>query len=159
MSKYREVVINACFGGFSLSKKAIARMAELQGRTAYFFTNAPRNLHEYISITVDSDDDLFFMAFDIPNPNEVLADRQDWHEMSDDEKKVSNALYWKHSFGWGRGIKRDDPLLLRVVKELGNAANGSVAKLKIVKIPIDVKWHIEEYDGNEHIAEDHEVWS
>lgn len=32
-------------------------------------------------------------------------------------------------------------------------------KLAIVEIPDDVKWHVDEYDGNEHIAEDHRTWS
>jgi len=28
-----------------------------------------------------------------------------------------------------------------------------------VEIPDDVKWHIHEYDGLEHVAEDHRTWS
>ena len=38
-------------------------------------------------------------------------------------------------------------------------ANGNHANLKIVEIPGDVKWHVEEYDGNEWVAEDHRTWS
>lgn len=58
-----------------------------------------------------------------------------------------------------RNLDRDDPYLVKVVKELGMAANGGYSNLKIVEIPGDVSWHISEYDGNEHIAEDHRTWS
>ncbi len=53
---------------------------------------------------------------------------------------------------------RDHPLLVRVVDELGEAASDNIAKLKIVEIPDGVEWHIEEYDGNEWIAENHRTW-
>lgn len=33
-------------------------------------------------------------------------------------------------------IRRDDPILVRVVKELGNSANGIGADLKIIEIQI-----------------------
>jgi len=58
-----------------------------------------------------------------------------------------------------REIPRDDPYLVKVVRELGMAANGAHANLKIVEIPGNVSWHVEEYDGNEWVAEDHRTWS
>lgn len=58
-----------------------------------------------------------------------------------------------------RDIVRDDPYLVKVVRELGMGANGPHANLKIVEIPGDVSWHIGEYDGNEWVAEDHRSWS
>jgi hypothetical protein len=54
---------------------------------------------------------------------------------------------------------RSDPMLVEVVEELGDKANGWAAELFIVEIPDDVKWHIHEYDGIEHVAEDHRTWS
>lgn len=59
---------------------------------------------------------------------------------------------------WVGDIARDDPLLIRVIEELGEEANGDHAGLRIVKIPANVKWHIAEYDGIEHVAEDHRKW-
>jgi len=56
-------------------------------------------------------------------------------------------------------LKRDDPVLVRVVEQLGNKANGMYASLKIVEIPEDVEWIIVEYDGVEHVAEKHRTWS
>lgn len=59
---------------------------------------------------------------------------------------------------WDRDIQRDDPYLIQVIKELGDKANGSYAELKIVEIPADVDWIVEEYDGREWIAERHRTW-
>lgn len=53
---------------------------------------------------------------------------------------------------------RDDKDLVEVVEELGGEASGGCADLKIVEVPDDVKWHIEEYDGLEHVAEVHRTW-
>lgn len=56
-------------------------------------------------------------------------------------------------------IQRNDPILVEAVENLGEDADGGFAKLKIVEIPDDVKWHIDEYDGMEWVAEDHRKWS
>jgi hypothetical protein len=55
-------------------------------------------------------------------------------------------------------IERDDPFLVETVEKLGEKSSGSCAKLKIVEIPNDVEFSIEEYDGLEHIAEKHRTW-
>ena len=56
-------------------------------------------------------------------------------------------------------ISRDDPALISVVQELKEKANGKYSKLKIVSIPANVKWQIENYDGKEWVAEEHRTWS
>ena len=58
----------------------------------------------------------------------------------------------------GRLENRTDPLLIRVIEELGDMANGRCAKLKVVEIPDGTDYIIDEYDGNEHIAEAHRTW-
>jgi hypothetical protein len=90
-----KIVINDCYGGFGLSKKALALYNERAGTVLKY---------EY-------------------------------------------------------DIKRDDPILVEIVEQLGEAANGSSAKLKIVEIPDDVQWQIQEYDGDEWIAEKHRTWN
>jgi len=55
-------------------------------------------------------------------------------------------------------LRRDDPIIIKVVEELGEEANDSCASLRVVEIPNGVEWTIEEYDGNEHIAEKHQTW-
>jgi hypothetical protein len=37
-------------------------------------------------------------------------------------------------------------------------ASGRFACLKVIEIPEDVDWYIEEYDGNEWVAEKHRTW-
>lgn len=59
---------------------------------------------------------------------------------------------------YARDIPRDDTALVQVVEEMGRMANGSFAILKIVDIPNDVNWYIEEYDGLEWVAEVHRTW-
>jgi hypothetical protein len=56
-------------------------------------------------------------------------------------------------------ITRDDPDLIEIVERMGAAADGPYAELKVVEIPDDVKWQVEEYDGKEWVAEVHRVWS
>lgn len=53
---------------------------------------------------------------------------------------------------------RSDPDLVAVVEEMGEQANGQHAKLKVIEVPDEVKWHVEEYEGIEWIAEDHRTW-
>ena len=55
-------------------------------------------------------------------------------------------------------LERNDPALIQTVEELVNDANDWGSELKIVDIPEDVKWQIEEYDGLEHVAEQHRTW-
>ena len=57
-----------------------------------------------------------------------------------------------------REIERTDPILVKVVEQLGTKANGGAAQLEIVEIPDDVKWSISDYDGIESIHEVHRVW-
>jgi hypothetical protein len=56
-------------------------------------------------------------------------------------------------------VERNDPILVQVVKKLKRKANGDCASLKIVEIPNNVEWEIQEYDGAEWIAEKHRTWS
>jgi len=63
-------------------------------------------------------------------------------------------------YEWDRDIARDDKHLVAIVEELGDEAHGLGAKLGITELPDDVagKWHIDEYDGAEHVAENHRTW-
>lgn len=62
----------------------------------------------------------------------------------------------KHSFE--AKDDRTDPVLIKVIEELGEKADGCFAKLKIIDIPDDIEYEICEYDGYEHIAEKHRTW-
>lgn len=79
-----------------------------------------------------------------------------WKVPPEDRQRY-NAEYEQKSVYAG-DIPRDDPELVCVVEELGSAANGSCAELAVVEIPDGTEWQIEEYDGNEHVAESHRTW-
>jgi hypothetical protein len=57
-----------------------------------------------------------------------------------------------------RDIERNDPVLVKIVEELGSKSFGFAANLKIVEIPDDLNWEVIQYDGLEHIAEKHRTW-
>lgn len=59
---------------------------------------------------------------------------------------------------WDREIPRDDEHLVAIVLTMGEEADGGCAELKVVSIPDDVEWQIEEYDGLEWVAEKHRTW-
>ena len=65
------------------------------------------------------------------------------------------------SHSWSEtALLRDDPVLVRVIEELGGEeAGGPAAVLKVVRVPADVNWCIQEYDGLEWVAERHRTWS
>ena len=78
--------------------------------------------------------------------------------LSDEALKLYNE-YSEHDETNYYHIERDDPALVRVVEELDEKADGNYASLKVVEIPDGVEWCIDEYDGMEHIAEEHSTWN
>jgi len=83
--------------------------------------------------------------------------------VKDENTNWSISIFYKDSIAsenyfCEREIDRSDPILIEVLESLGAAGNGKFADLKIIEIPDDVKWHIEEYDGVECVAEDHRTW-
>jgi len=138
-AKYIKVVINTCHGGFSLSHKAIKLLAEKQGKPCYFFKSNLNGENKYELIDgVPHPAEWFVHAFTVNNPSDI-----------DFEKNYLEP----------RPRDRSHPLLIEVVEELGAEADGPHAELKIVKVPSDVKWSIQEYDGAERVAEEHRTWS
>ena len=88
-----KVVINKCFGGYSLSEEA------------YKFLNIPWDGYGY----------------------EFIEDRS-------------------------------NPALVKCVEALGKNASGELSSLKVVEIPDDVEWEINEYDGLESVVGQHREW-
>lgn len=124
-----KVVINACFGGFSVSKAAAEHMA------ANGCPVATAELAEYDAKMTD--------------PSKQDEFEQRW------------GFRWYgygHTDGGG-GYVRNSPQLVAAVEALGDAASGDCARLRVVEMPDGVEWTIEEYDGNEHVAEVHRTWS
>jgi len=54
---------------------------------------------------------------------------------------------------------RSDPRLIEAIEKVGvSKSSGAMAKIEIVEIPDDVKFEIENYDGQESIHEEHRSW-
>lgn len=54
---------------------------------------------------------------------------------------------------------RTCPHLVKVVEELGEAANGRFSELAVIEIPDDISWYIDEDKGMETIHEEHRTWN
>ena len=59
---------------------------------------------------------------------------------------------------WDRSIPRDCETLVQIVQELGKKADGDFSELGIVEVPEEVEWQIDDYDGQEWVAEKHRTW-
>lgn len=59
---------------------------------------------------------------------------------------------------WVWDIPRTDLDLIAVVEELGEDANSSMSCLKVIEIPDNVEWEIQDYDGIESVVEKHRAW-
>lgn len=130
------IVINKCFGGFGLSDAAYEKLIEWGVPVRAYVQQKQNERGLYLP--------------EPQNDGEVVFDRT----LSPGES-VAFGRYWET---WTDG-SRTHPLVLRVVEELGDAANGDFAQLCIVEVPDGIEWEIDEYDGNERIAETHRTWS
>ena len=65
-------------------------------------------------------------------------------------KGINYDKEWYNDFSV-HGIKRTDPVLIQVVEELGEEANGSSSRLKIEEIPNGSYYRISEHDGWEEL--------
>ncbi len=142
----QRIVINKRHGGFGLSIDGVQRYLELLGEPIWseFDEKYPSlGLVTYWRIP--------------PGPDRVIGNPDNWHEMSLAERQAHNQKYSQQVFN-ERDIARDDPVLVKVVEEMGELASGKYAELKVVEIPGDVDWQIDEYDGAEWVAEKHRKW-
>jgi len=140
--EYMKLVINGDYGGFCPSYLAQKIYLERLGKECFFykmdkFENPLRKI-------------------DMPDPSKVelsvfvttidLGDSVEFSEISDNMLRTHD-------------IERSDKILIEIVEMLGSAASAPFSKLKIVEIPDDVEWEIEEYDGWEYVAEKHRTWA
>lgn len=78
-----------------------------------------------------------------------------YEEMRVVEDPIERSFHSLYTFD----RERDNPLLIRVVEELGEEANSCGSELHIVEIPDGVNWYVHEDDsGYETVHETHRVW-
>ena len=140
-----KIVINSQYGGFSLSLLAIKEYLKLKGKDAFFYEMKYENGKCIYKKIEDDRNTLFISCY--------TKDLGDWFE-----DYISNKENDKYYFS-SRDIDRTDKDLIKVIEKLKEKADGPCASLKIVEIPDDVDYEIEEYDGNEWVAEKHRTWA
>jgi hypothetical protein len=126
-----KVVYNACYGGFGLSKEACQRYWDIKGQPIWF---------------EDAKFGGWFTVWFVP-PEERL-EQKEWSFMTVDERHNFNYQYSKHTWS-DSNVDRHDPVLVQVVEELGDKANGNHAKLCIEEVY--GSYRIDEYDGSERV--------
>lgn len=145
-----KVVINVCFGGFSVSLAAARHMAAAGSE------RARAEVAEY---------EKELEAFKYYITHGAMPKGSDAHgfrESSFDICVRYNTLPTFHGYGYVTGMdgayERADPLLVSAVEQLGKKAGGEYAELRIVEIPDGIEYEIDEYKGNETIHEAHRTW-
>lgn len=141
-----KVVINKCYGGFSLSVKAVLWLFEHGFDEDGFKTPIEKYWTVLDSRRFGYKDSLSeWRTYQREGGREPLT----LSVFTPDEKSVLS----------NRSTHRSNPLLIKCIEELGEAANGRFAELKIIEIPDGIKWIVSEYDGMESIEEEHRSWS
>lgn len=137
-----KIVINSCYGGFSLSHEAMLKYFEYNEWACY----------------LEKDKWGDYTYWKVPKEErEGILTNEEFTKASIEERKKSNLLCSSLSVHY-RDLNRDDKILVKVVEELGDKANGYYAELSVVDVPDGVEWQIEEYDGNEWVSEVHRTW-
>lgn len=127
----RKIILNKCYGGFELSRKAYELYAKKKGLELYTYTNTIEN--NKCKYKYSDGSDFLITCFTKDFGNNVEISEEDY------EKYV---LYLRET-------AREDKTLIEVVEELGKEASGMCGKLKIVKIPDNAFFIIDSYDGLE----------
>lgn len=127
----RKIILNKCYGGFELSRKAYELYAKKKGLELYTYTMTIENNKCKYKYSDGSD---FFMTYFTKDfGNNVEISKEDY-------KKY--VLYLSET-------AREDKSLIEVVEELGKEAYGRFGELEIVEIPDNAFFIIDNYDGIE----------
>lgn len=132
-----KVVINNDHGGFLLSKAGLIYLAGLMGKNLWFYKRT-NSFSDYTRAQSDEDD--WF----------PLAYTKDFGERP---SELDSNYYFSET-----DIPRNDPMLVKTVEDLKEAASGRLSSLKIVEIPDDIDFEIEECNGLEWVSEKRRTW-
>lgn len=130
-----KIVVNRCYGGFGLSQEATLRLIDLKSELIRIMPVAEYG--ESWNLRKKATNDRGYS----------------YEPIFPDVLEKDGFVYFLRHDG-----NRADADLVRVVEELGRASWGKHAFLEVVEIPDDVDWTIEEYDGQEWVAEVHRTW-
>ena len=139
-----KVAVNRCYGGFDLSPKAVKMLMNRKGLNCFMYKQTKYKFdsgkEEFTRIDETSEEcglGIYYVKND-------LGDRTD---------NIPKDSYWYYG-----DIDRTDEDLISVIEELGDGTNGRFGSIEVIKIPNDIEWEIDNYDGIETIHERHRSW-
>lgn len=142
-----KVAYNACYGGFSLSPLAETMYRKKKGINLTWYEGVGSYPYsEYKKV----DDISGYKSKSIFSLN---ASKKD---LGDSISEIPEGSYFYES--WYGEENRADPDLISVIEELGDAANGECAKIRIKEIPDGANFEISEYDGSEQVVPPRMSW-
>lgn len=130
-----KIVYSPCYGGFSVSEVGILRYAELKGVPLY----PEKGKWGFVTYWTKPKEEI-----------EGLLEEDDFYSATTEQRIHSNKVSSENQI-CNRKFVRHDPVLVQVVEELGDAASGDCAKLRIFETDSRM-YRIDEYDGNESVA-------
>ena len=153
----KEVVINKRFGGYNVSHEASIDIFKYDNNVDKVYIYSAEN---YESDKCKLIKDIKFNNGEFDNDiddyvtyisSKYLGDNINRNEIKLDCVKFMLSLT--------QNIKREDKRLIELIKEWGSErCSGNYSELKIVEIPDDVEYEIDDYDGCESIHEKHRIW-
>ena len=139
-----KIVINKCYGGFGLSDKAVEMIMNRKGLNCFRYVQTKYKYSDRVNE---------FTRCDETEANNHLCVYYVTKDLGEKTNNLPIEFYWSVY-----SIDRNDADLIAVVEKLGEEANGKFSKIKIVEIPDDVNWYIDEYDGIEVIYDENRCW-
>lgn len=130
-----EVILNKCYGGFGVSDAAYRMYAAKSGLDLFAYDVSGNRL------PVGSSNFC------------VTYYTKDFGEHLDRKNEDTRGYFFRLD-----DSHRTDPLLIEVVKELGDDADSAFSKLKIVDIPDGMDYVIDDYDGIETLHQKVMEW-
>ena len=128
-----KVILNKCYGGFDVSPEAYILYAKKKGMKLYEYSATTLN---GAIIYSKSDNQSCFTEYFTKDFGDIARisneDCETYHLYLDEEH-------------------RTDKTLIEVIEELGKKASGRFGNLKVVEIPDNCYYKIDEYDGVETI--------
>ncbi len=130
-----KVILNKCYGGFDVSYLGYKRYAEKIGIKEIFAYKFKGK--EYVKVNGVANE--IFIVYFIKDLGESFSSYE-----------LDNYSSFKLVLDENR---RQDPILIEVVEELGDEASGLFGNLKVVEVPdeLDNNYVIDEYDGFESL--------
>lgn len=151
----KELLINRCFGGYTLSNEVLIELTKRKHKDfkkLYFYCKDYSN-QRYVKIK-----DFKYKNGKLVNSGYFLDSLYLSYHDQGDIVKYNDFKYDK--LIWSDDWSRDDEDLIKLFKEWGSErCSGDCSKLKLVEIPNDIEYYIDDYDGLESIHEKHRSWN